>query len=535
MTKRHPIKKHCFEKIKELGIPINTILDVGVQTGTAELMEAFPDKPHHLFEPIVEWYPRITKHYTQQRISFQLHEVALSDRDGQILLQTDTVDNALSVTHARIASSSSGANVRQVRTRRLDTLLPELNSEGPYILKIDVDGAEVEILSGAKGILQNCNIVVVECGMRNIMERSLLLLNTGFSFFDIVDLVYYDNRLRQIDLVFINKATMNQMGLDMWKNPFDIGKWKPYAPWNNVKTEPLTSRPTNGPMSFKQRMDERLKEWYQQKVAPAQLSQDVVNVLKTAPETLSSQQLSRRKYVASLVNKSVMHSYAKENNIPLPRRYTETASFEEIDFGNLPANVVVKPNNSADSDCVMLFYNNEELFTKTQVASSDRAAFVLNKFKQGRFTNQQTKLIIEEYIEDYDPQYVIPRDFKVYVAGGVAHLIQVIDRNGAKSTWNHSFYDRNWCYVSETFQTTYRPGPIVHSPPLLNELLLLADRIACDIKCFMRLDFFISRRGVIFGEFTSYPFAGLGFTPYGNNFLCQLMDRFPDDFTVNGN
>lgn len=43
MTTRHPIKKHCFEKIKELGIPINTILDVGVQTGTPELMEAFPD------------------------------------------------------------------------------------------------------------------------------------------------------------------------------------------------------------------------------------------------------------------------------------------------------------------------------------------------------------------------------------------------------------------------------------------------------------------------------------------------------------
>jgi FkbM family methyltransferase len=230
MTKRHPIKKHCFEKIKELGIPINTIVDVGIQTGTPELMEAFPDKPHLLFEPIEEWHPQIRAAYAKKGIKHQLFGVAASDKDGEINLRTASIREGQPVTHARITAETGGANLRSVTTRRLDTLLPELAEAGPFLLKLDVDGAELEILAGSAGILHQCPVVVIETNIMNFAPRVAAVTAAGFTLFDIVDLVYYDDRLRVADLVFSNNAMIATRGLDMYKQVFDLGKYKPYLP-----------------------------------------------------------------------------------------------------------------------------------------------------------------------------------------------------------------------------------------------------------------------------------------------------------------
>ena len=138
------------------------------------------------------------------------------------------------------------------------------------------------------------------------------------------------------------------------------------------------------------------------------------------------------------------------------------------------------------------------------------------------------RILIEEFLRDYDPHFNIPRDFKVYVAGGHAWIIQVIDRNPPKELRNHSFYTRDWLKIDEPFQTTYRRGPAIARPALLPELLEAAERIARDIGAFFRLDFYLTNRGVVFGEFTADPFAGKNFTPFGEEYLWSLMDRFPD-------
>ena len=84
------------------------------------------------------------------------------------------------------------------------------------------------------------------------------------------------------------------------------------------------------------------------------------------------------------------------------------------------------------------------------------------------------RILVEEFLQDWEPGFIIPRDFKVYVAGGRAWIIQVIDRNGSEEQRNHSFYTREWAKIDDLFQTRYRPGPATARPPLLPELLELA-------------------------------------------------------------
>ena len=101
-------------------------------------------------------------------------------------------------------------------------------------------------------------------------------------------------------------------------------------------------------------------------------------------------------------------------------------------------------------------------------------------------------------------------------------------RNGPKVQRSHSFYTRDWTKFADAFQTTYLPGPPIPPPSLLPKLISAAELIACDLGAFLRLDFYLTSNGPIFGEITWNPFNGEGFTHFGARYMCHLMDSFPD-------
>jgi len=228
---RQPLKLDSFAKLKAMGIPIESIIDVGILTGTGELMAAFGDRKHLLIEPIVEWNDTIRAAYSKSKIDFDLVNVAASDTDGTMNMETVTVVPGKAISHARLTDKASGGTeIRQVEVRTLDSLLAERELPAPYLLKIDVDGVDLLVLQGArKHTLGKCNVVVIEANIRNFIERATFLQENGFELFDIVDPCYYDDRLRQFDLVFLNSSMVRERGLDMYKQPFDYSKWKSYT------------------------------------------------------------------------------------------------------------------------------------------------------------------------------------------------------------------------------------------------------------------------------------------------------------------
>jgi hypothetical protein len=149
-----------------------------------------------------------------------------------------------------------------------------------------------------------------------------------------------------------------------------------------------------------------------------------------------------------------MREFISSRNIPLPKRYFETSSVDEIDFASLPDRFVVKPTNASTSKGVMLFADGVELFSNDRVPREAIANYVNSNIEQ--FRNDETKIRVEELVEDYDPACLIPRDFKVYTAGGRVYVIQVINRNGRKP-YTQSFYSPEWKRMPE-LQRSYVPG-----------------------------------------------------------------------------
>ncbi len=222
---RKPRKVPALDALSRLMIPTRTVIDVGVQYGTPELMEVYPDKLHVLVEPVEEFLRTLAKRYAKAGIQTLLVPVAAADADGEMTLRISTVSATSEVTHARLVETAAGARDRITPVRKLDTIASEHALQGPFLLKIDVDGAEDRVLQGATEVLKQTNIVVVEAHVDNFLQRSQPLLDAGFGLFDIVDLCYYDWRLSQFDLIFIRSEVLAALRKTLFAKGFDMRKW----------------------------------------------------------------------------------------------------------------------------------------------------------------------------------------------------------------------------------------------------------------------------------------------------------------------
>jgi FkbM family methyltransferase len=204
------------------GVPVATVLDVGVQRATGSLIEVFPDVPHLLFEPVTAFYPDIRQNY--RTIRHEIVEVAVSDTDGEGRIESAMIDGK-EVSHAWLSAKGG----EKVKLARLDTIVPQSGYKGPYLLKIDVDGADVpaRIIEGAAGIMDQVSCVVSEMVTARFLDLAKRIERHGFVLWDIVESCYYDGVLYQCDAIFVRKDLVDATPeLKPFKfREFDPKKW----------------------------------------------------------------------------------------------------------------------------------------------------------------------------------------------------------------------------------------------------------------------------------------------------------------------
>lgn len=229
---RTPTKRSSLKLLRQHGLRVGTIIDVGVQGETRELIETFPDKKHLLFEPVIENNEQIKKNYA--RIDYELINVAASDEDGGGLLEVHTHPGSgpnhtsrLIEPHDRITDNLPHLKdylqtvaQRSIAQAKLDTIIGRGSYEKPYLIKIDVDGNELKILDGASETLKDSSCVIIEAPLSDLFLRGNYLHNLGFVLWDIVDLGYYCDHLSYVDLIFLSPEE-RQRAFNPWLEKFD--------------------------------------------------------------------------------------------------------------------------------------------------------------------------------------------------------------------------------------------------------------------------------------------------------------------------
>lgn len=228
-SQRGPYKKQSLEILKARGVPIGTIIDVGVQHGTQELIKAFPDRKHLLFEPVSEFLPHISNAYAH--VPHEIFTMAVSDENGSVALKTSKKISGMDISHSTMVfgAQQQDSEVRNVPVTTLDHVLLGKTLDKPYLLKIDIDGHEMKALRGAHQTLSICSVVIVECVHKTLPERIHYVLEEGFRLFDLAEPCYYDDVFWQCDAIFIKTEIFNQLFTDLGGGAIKQGMYKSFC------------------------------------------------------------------------------------------------------------------------------------------------------------------------------------------------------------------------------------------------------------------------------------------------------------------
>ena len=195
---------------KEHSFNPKMILDVGAYKGewTKMCLKIFPDAKYYLFEP-------------QKKIELFLKKPFPNNIIYENILLGKKDDVGVSFYENKTSSSvlrfGNHTNPIPKKTTSLDTFVFKQKISTIDILKIDVQGYELEVLKGALLSLKNTHFLIVEVSFLEIYENAPLaneiiqFLNTqNFQIFDIVDfkLRPLDRILFQVDMFFIKKDSI---------------------------------------------------------------------------------------------------------------------------------------------------------------------------------------------------------------------------------------------------------------------------------------------------------------------------------------
>lgn len=142
-----------------------TLLDVGAHDGAFALpFAALPDSRVLAFEPLPAAFARLRAAFGDPRPAHvELRQEALGDRDGEAVLAMPVLDGAPQEQWASTAKGYGALGEPRVAERRFAVPLRRLDGFGLRDLtavKLDAEGAEYEVLRGARETLLRCRPVL---------------------------------------------------------------------------------------------------------------------------------------------------------------------------------------------------------------------------------------------------------------------------------------------------------------------------------------------------------------------------------------
>lgn len=199
---------------RRLGLLPATVIDVGAANGafTLKCHKIFPRARYILIEPLQEYrshLERVTK--TVPKSECIISAATAKQGEVSINVHPDLVGSSL---YLENEDSDVNGVPRRVITDTIDNFCENRNAVGPYLIKVDVQGGELEVLSGAKEILKETEYVILEIslfqffmGGPQFYEVVHYMKSCGFVVYDIFDVQYrpFDGAMSQVDMAFVRE------------------------------------------------------------------------------------------------------------------------------------------------------------------------------------------------------------------------------------------------------------------------------------------------------------------------------------------
>ena len=163
---RLPVDKYDFQTTQLIRTHLrknSNCIDIGANLGhiLMEIVSAAPKGKHFAFEPIPDLYTALKKKFSRNTT---VYNYALSSKKGTATFNYYPGRPAVSGFRERNNLGNVEPKLLSVQMEKLDDVIP--NDLKIDLVKIDVEGAEYEVLQGARSLLQkNKPLVLFECGI----------------------------------------------------------------------------------------------------------------------------------------------------------------------------------------------------------------------------------------------------------------------------------------------------------------------------------------------------------------------------------
>ncbi|MRR16572.1 MAG: FkbM family methyltransferase [Deltaproteobacteria bacterium] len=198
--------------LRELGFRPDIVIDVGVAKGTDDLYRTFPDSFFLLIEPLKEFEADLKRILVRHRGNYVLAAAASSTGLVTFNVHKNHLEGS-SLYKETMGAAADGCEIT-VPTVRIDDIMKEKELTGSCLIKVDAQGAELNVLDGAQETLRMAEAVALEVSMFQFMKGApqffdvvLYMKNHGFVAYDIIHGWNrpLDNALGQLDIIFVQE------------------------------------------------------------------------------------------------------------------------------------------------------------------------------------------------------------------------------------------------------------------------------------------------------------------------------------------
>ena len=209
----------CLEGLAERGFYPRCVLDVGAAHGgwTRLAMLSWPKAKYFLVEPLAERVPELTA-LREEFPNVDFINAGAGDEPGELSIGVSADLYVSSFVY-------SGETSRKVPVVMLDGLLREGRLEQPQLMKLDVQGYELKVLEGAREVVENCGLILLETTffpfapeMPLVHETVSWMAERGFRPYEIADVLRRprDGAMAQCDILFAREGHELLSSNDWW-------------------------------------------------------------------------------------------------------------------------------------------------------------------------------------------------------------------------------------------------------------------------------------------------------------------------------
>jgi FkbM family methyltransferase len=155
---------------------ISTVIDVGANTGqfASNARRIYPAATIYSFEPLAACFEQLNRQAERlQPMHCFPFALGSTNASENIHVNTESASSSmftLGDRHKEAFPSARQSREEQVEVRTLDSVSSELQCKPGILIKIDVQGYELEVLKGSERILSETDTLIVETSFSRLYE-----------------------------------------------------------------------------------------------------------------------------------------------------------------------------------------------------------------------------------------------------------------------------------------------------------------------------------------------------------------------------